>query len=1025
MVDVEKLSDAELRTKLLEFGFPVMPITGTTRKVMAKKLKMLLDNKNKIGSDGGRRSMGMGRYSSEEDSDSELKTTKRKDNRRITMAAPIMQPPSSNTKVRKSTRLNETFEPEIATEISSPVKRDLRTTTTSSSTTRTQKLIKAVQDEFDQDEFDTGSDSESDVAVKYKPTRESVADNNRSSPVRPTSTNPYAIKYSPPQSPENSYSSRNVSYNANASPSRPSSYNSPSLASEYASDRLNQIRSRLSLTNPAYETPSYSSNSLEKEETPFLSNFTRRLSALSNQKSEYDENDVIKEHDSNGSSYPRSPLSNFRSTRGRDTTYDYKSNQNNILKNNFVSFAVLAGAALFFVVLAIMYMGMRSDTSVIPSDYVIPKCIRNDATTKKGVNCLEDDDIKNAIDLLMVLKPELQKRAIANKCFDITLKPHMTESEIINFCVTNFALNDAEQIRGDLRNLEILTFNNPQWGLNVVQTEDNNGLVSETDVAKNMEQVVFNYENKVTSLVMLSPELPWKCTFYKSFYFAFSSLVFVILIFGSLYLLNMGFKQYKLHEQKQKDEIGFMVEKIIDILQSSASEEGGENFVVINHVRDMILPVIDRQKKRNTWAKAVKFINENESRVRTEVQEVKGEPFEVWRWIGSANISVGWDRSEFNYRHGRRIIDVEYFLSEVLKFPHKRLRLCNNSDVKLKHEVREGFVSVFVLHCQKCQNEYSVCSEDPNSELMNANLALVAGIVSLGLGLYQLNELCSSLHIPAISGENYNQYLEEICEIYNETEGEVSEGVVFDKILVRTSTPKSQETVEHRTRKDMFLKDLAKTPEEIEKLSKLTLDQGANPLWFEERKKRLTASNFGRICKLLESTDRKKVAQELLHSSFMGNIYTRYGNDNEENAIRDFQLLTGKKVINCGLFIDRNHPFLAASPDGLIDTDAIVEVKCPYKAKDVTPEEGIKQKLIQFATFENGVFSLKRTDKYYYQVQGQLFVTGRSICYFIVWTQFGLLYEQITKDEGLWNEMFPKLKEFYFQHLLPTILEKC
>lgn len=55
MVDVDKISDAELRTKLLEFGFPVMPITGTTRKVMAKKLKMLLENKNKIGSEGGGR----------------------------------------------------------------------------------------------------------------------------------------------------------------------------------------------------------------------------------------------------------------------------------------------------------------------------------------------------------------------------------------------------------------------------------------------------------------------------------------------------------------------------------------------------------------------------------------------------------------------------------------------------------------------------------------------------------------------------------------------------------------------------------------------------------------------------------------------------------------------------------------------------------------------------------------------------------------------------------------------------------
>lgn len=52
MVDVEKLSDAEIRTKLLEFGYPVMPITGTTRKLMKKKLKLLLESSNKPNNDG-------------------------------------------------------------------------------------------------------------------------------------------------------------------------------------------------------------------------------------------------------------------------------------------------------------------------------------------------------------------------------------------------------------------------------------------------------------------------------------------------------------------------------------------------------------------------------------------------------------------------------------------------------------------------------------------------------------------------------------------------------------------------------------------------------------------------------------------------------------------------------------------------------------------------------------------------------------------------------------------------------------
>lgn len=51
MVDVDKMNDAEIRSKLIEFGFPVMPITGTTRKTMVKKLKLLMDGNKKKTND--------------------------------------------------------------------------------------------------------------------------------------------------------------------------------------------------------------------------------------------------------------------------------------------------------------------------------------------------------------------------------------------------------------------------------------------------------------------------------------------------------------------------------------------------------------------------------------------------------------------------------------------------------------------------------------------------------------------------------------------------------------------------------------------------------------------------------------------------------------------------------------------------------------------------------------------------------------------------------------------------------------
>lgn len=56
----------------------------------------------------------LGRYSSEEESDTDIKNVKKKDNRRATMAAPLMQPPTSTVKPKKSSRFNESVEPEVS-----------------------------------------------------------------------------------------------------------------------------------------------------------------------------------------------------------------------------------------------------------------------------------------------------------------------------------------------------------------------------------------------------------------------------------------------------------------------------------------------------------------------------------------------------------------------------------------------------------------------------------------------------------------------------------------------------------------------------------------------------------------------------------------------------------------------------------------------------------------------------------------------------------------------------------------------
>jgi hypothetical protein len=103
-------------------------------------------------------------------------------------------------------------------------------------------------------------------------------------------------------------------------------------------------------------------------------------------------------------------------------------------------------------------------------------------------------------------------------------------------------------------------------------------------------------------------------------------------------------------------------------------------------------------------------------------------------------------------------------------------------------------------------------------------------------------------------------------------------------------------------------------------------------------------------------------------------------------------------------FIDSDFPYLADSPDRLvIDEDAILEVKCPYNARDLTPFEATEKKIIKFLEISVSKLKLKINDNYMYQIQGHLHITKKEKCYFVVWTRKGLWYEEIFKNIVFWE----------------------
>lgn len=72
----------------------------------------------------------------------------------------------------------------------------------------------------------------------------------------------------------------------------------------------------------------------------------------------------------------------------------------------------------------------------------------------------------------------------------------------------------------------------------------------------------------------------------------------------------------------------------------------------------------------------------------------------------------------------------------------------------------------------------------------------------------------------------------------------------------------------------------------------------------------------------------------------------------------------------------------------------------------------------------NGAAELKKTHGYYYQVQGQMGVTGKKWCNFVVWTCVGLNVQQIQFDELFWINMCLKLDKFYVEAFIPELYSR-
>ena len=174
-----------------------------------------------------------------------------------------------------------------------------------------------------------------------------------------------------------------------------------------------------------------------------------------------------------------------------------------------------------------------------------------------------------------------------------------------------------------------------------------------------------------------------------------------------------------------------------------------------------------------------------------------------------------------------------------------------------------------------------------------------------------------------------------------------------------------------------------------------------SPEWFAARRNRVTGSMVGAILGLDPNTTRAEAMRRMRgQSTFVGNMATQWGQSHEEEAREAFEYETKYRVEPASFVVHPMLDWLGASPDGYVHDHHLVEIKCPFGLRN------------------GGTFKRIQDQPHYHaQMQIQMFVTGKTGCYFWQWTPHGDDLTVVAYSQDWIDENLPKLKEFYEEFL--------
>jgi inner nuclear membrane protein Man1 len=539
MDNLDHLSDEELRHRLLQYGFPNLPVTETTRKTLIKKLRNQLENeKSKLK----RQTTYATRYSSGEESDDT--DGRRSSNHRTTIKVSMPPPPVNRSKRNTVAAPRMTYV--------TAVHKDTATNSTDkypiqprSSVYVSPVLVNESDEEADggrATSSTTGPTSFERYTPNYKTLRLLPTIGGTTAPLN------YSSSYL-----RNRYTSNRRDDEASVNGSS-SGDDSPVVSDltkrllkfrgEAVKDSANQRNNKF-LTSRRYTTP------------------TSPLSSTGN--GPIDENDIVC-HAEPSPDPPTVPL-NVALTNLINKLDEYYG-----VRQTFVPCLLVTALILFFVFVGFMYMTISPDIvstlNEVDTTYKLCTADQSQPTASLGfgeqptIDCIEKSDLQPALDALKSLMAELQRRVEHNKCVDRDFPYIMTTKEIIHHYIeANPDLHVMQTMR-NIHNIEYLVEKNPQWRIrNVDGTGNEIG----------MREIIEMRPAEVNALAILNPRLPFTCLLYKKLQTFFLIVGGIALLSICGYLLNLFVKFIVYVKQSRREQINSLVNAITSTVMEQVS----------------------------------------------------------------------------------------------------------------------------------------------------------------------------------------------------------------------------------------------------------------------------------------------------------------------------------------------------------------------------------------------------------------------------------------------------------------------